>query len=180
VSDKEDIPECTLEIPDIPIELQESLADRDVRDLLALIRDGKLVSFIDPSVENLIPKGIKIIRVPRTKIYGALSLDRLIATYHDLAASDEVSPDLDDELRLLDALIVAMEHEAQWSRINTRRFHLINKKHSLGLQGDEEEELDALDQLAERLMYAVQDLPFAELAMLKTYARRLGFEEDVG
>jgi hypothetical protein len=84
---------------------------------------------------------------------------------------------LADELRLLDALIVSIENEEQWARINTRRFHLINKKHSIGLRSEELQELNALDALAEKQMHAVQQLPFVELAMLKTYARRLGFEE---
>ena len=180
VRNDEDLVDAVLEIPDVPIELQEPLANRDIRDLFAVIKADKLVSFLDSSVKNPIPRGVKKIRVPNTRIYAALDLDRLIEKYHDLAISEELSQELDDELRLLDSLIGAMEHEAQWSRINTRRFHLINKKHSMGLQGDEEKELDALDQLAEKQMYAVQDLPFAELAMLKTYARRLGFEEDVG
>jgi len=177
---EKDIAQTTLEVPDIPIELQEPLADRDIRDLLALIKSGRLVGFIEPSVQNLLPKGVNKIRVPRTRIYAGLDLENLIAEYHKLAISDLVSRDLADELQLLDGLIVAMEHEAQWSRINTRRFHLINKKHSIGLKHDEKEELDALDQLAQKQMYAVQNLPFAELAMLKVYARRLGFEEDTG
>lgn len=174
-----DLVEPVLEIPDIPIELQEPLINRDIRDLFAIIRADKLVSFLDSSVKSPIPRGVKKIRIPKTRIYAALNLDRLIQKYHDIAVTEELSQELNDELRLLDSLIEAMEHEAQWSRINTRRFHLINKKHSIGLQGDEEKELDTLDKLAERQMYAVQDLPFAELAMLKTYARRLGFEEDV-
>jgi hypothetical protein len=169
--------ETTLEIPDIPVELQEPLADRDIRDLLALIKESRLIGFIEASVEKLIPKGIKKIRVPKTRLYAALNLENLIAAYHDLAVSDDVSYELADELNLLDVLIVAMEHEAQWSRINTRRFHLINKKHSIGLQTDEIEELNALDQLAHKQMYAVQKLPFAELATLKFFARRLDLEE---
>jgi hypothetical protein len=180
VRDEEDLVEPALEIPDIPIELQEPLANRDIRDLFAVIKADKLVSFLDSSVKSRTPKGVRKIRVPNTRIYAALNLDRLIEKYHGLAVSEELTQDADDELRLLDSLIGAMEHEAQWSRINTRRFHLINKKHSIGLQGDEEKELDTLDKLAERQMYMVQDLPFAELAMLKTYARRLGFEEDLG
>jgi len=173
-----DIEETTLDIPDIPVELQEPLADRDIRDLLALIKDSRLIGFIEASAEKLIPKGIKTIRVPKTKLYAALNLENLIATYHDRAASDKVSHELAEELNLLDVLVVAMEHEAQWSRINTRRFHLINKKHSIGLQTDEIEELNALDHLAQKQMYAVQKLPFTELAMLKFFARRLGFEES--
>lgn len=174
-----DFLEPVLEIPDIPIELREPLINRDIRDLFAIIKAGKLVRFLDPSVKNPIPSGVKKIRIPKTRIYAVLNIERLIQRYHDIAVTEELSRELDDELRLLDCLIEAMEHEAQWSRINTRRFHLINKKHSIGLQGDEEKELDTLDELAERQMYAVQELPFAELAMLKTYARRLGFEEDV-
>jgi len=174
-----DLLEPVLEIPDIPIELQEPLTNRDIRDLFAVIKADKLVSFLDSSVKNPIPRGVKKIRVPKTRIYADLNLDRLIQKYHDIAVSEELTQELDEELRLLDSLIGAMEHEAQWSRINIRRFHLINKKHSMGLRGDEEKELDTLDQLAERQMYMVQDLPFAELAMLKTYARRLGFEDDV-
>ena len=174
-----DLVEPVLEIPNIPIELQEQLINRDVRDLFAIIKADKLVSFLDSSVKSPIPRGVKKIRIPKTRLYAALNLERLIQKYHDIAVIEELSQELGNELRLLDSLIEAMEHEAQWSRINTRRFHLINKKHSIGLQGDEEKELDTLDQLAERQMYAVQELPFAELAMLKTYARRLGFEEDV-
>ncbi len=180
VRDYEERPELILEIPDIPIELQEPLANRDIRDLIALFKGGRLVGFLDVVVDELIPRNIEKIRVPRRNTYAALNLENLIAAYHDLAVTDLITRDLADELRLLDALIASIENEEQWARINTRRFHLINKKHSIGLQSEEVEELDALDALAEKQMHAVQQLPFAELAMLKTYARRLGFEEDAG
>jgi len=166
-----------LEVSDIPIELQEPLANRDITDLLALLKGDRLVGFMELSAEKLIPKGIKKFRVPKTKVYSALNLEGLIAKYHELAISDDTSHELVDELEILDALIVAMEHEAQWSRINTRRFHLINKKHSIGLPPNEVEELNTLDKLAEKRMYTVQELPFAELATLKFYARRLDIEQ---
>lgn len=175
---EEDVLENIIEVPDIPIELQEPLLGRDIRDLLAIIKGDKLVSFVDASLKHLITGAVKKILVPKERIYANLNLDLLIAKYHDLAVSEEGSEEGDGELLLLDCLIGAMEHEAQWSRINTRRFHLINKKHSIGLRTEEQRELDILDQLAEKQMYAVQDLPFSELAMLKTYSRRLGFVEE--
>lgn len=173
-----DVVEDVLEIPDIPIELQEPVANRDVRDLIAIIKRDTLISFVDPSLRESVPKGFRDIRVPRKRLYSALNLEQLIQQYHELASFVDLPSERIDELRLLDALIGALEREAQWSRINTRRFHLINKKHSLGLSAEEIDELYVLDQLAEKQMYKVQSLPFDELAMLKTYTHRLGFDED--
>jgi len=53
-----------LDIPNIPIELQEPIAGRDVRGLIALLRVGKLVAFLESSASDLVPRGIEKIRVP--------------------------------------------------------------------------------------------------------------------
>jgi hypothetical protein len=169
-----------LEIPDIPIELQEPVAGRNIRGLVALMRGGRLVSFFEPSVSNMIPRGIEKAEVPNKKVYNLLRLEDLIAEYHSLAVSDalEQAPNIVAELRLLDALIISLENEAQWSRISARRFHLINKKHSIGLEPEDVDEFDMLQRLAQKRMHAVQKLPFGELAMLESYMRRMGFDKD--
>jgi hypothetical protein len=170
--------EGILEVSDLPIELHETLAGRDIRGLLALIKADRLVGFIEPTVGNLLPREVKRIHVPNTEMYKNLNLEDLITGFHELAASDDDHVRKgDSEFVLLDLLIAAIEHESQWARINVRRFHLINKKHVIGLHEQESEELRILDQLAQRQMYAAQPLPFAELATLRTFARRLGFED---
>lgn len=170
----------TLEVPNTPIELQEPLAERDIRGLIALLRAGKLVAFLEPSASDLIPRGIERIRVPNKRVYRSLRSEDLLSEYHRLAVSEKVdqSPERSNELRLLDALLVSLENEAQWSRINGRRFHLINKKHAVGLTSEELDELDTLQCLAQKQMYTDLKLPFGELAMLESYARNLGFQEN--
>ncbi|HEU4343214.1 MAG TPA: hypothetical protein VFU31_16805 [Candidatus Binatia bacterium] len=162
-----------LEIPDTPIELQEPVAQRDVRGLLALLRNRRLLTFVEPETRNLIHSGIEAIEVPDRKVYRALNLADLMSEYHDLVAGQPTARAT--ELRLLDALIVSLENEAQWSRINKRRFHLITKKHSIGLESQENDELQELQRLADMHAESVLPLPFPELAMLKDYARKLGF-----
>ncbi len=164
-----------LEIPDTPIELQEPVAQRDVRQLVALLRDGRLLTFIEPETKDLIPRGIEMIQVPDREVYRMLNLESLMSEYHNLVAGESVARTA--ELRLLDALIVSLENEAQWSRINKRRFHLITKKHSIGLNTVENDELEELQRLADMHADAAQPLPFPELAMLRDYARKLGFVE---
>lgn len=164
-----------LEIPDTPLELQEPVAQRDVRQLVALLKDGRLIAFIEPATKDLIPKGIETIQVPDREVYRVLNLQELISEYHNLVAGESVVRTA--ELRLLDALIVSLENEAQWSRINKRRFHLITKKHSLGLDSVENDELEELQRLADMHADSAQPLPFPELAMLRDYARKLGFVE---
>jgi len=164
-----------LELPDTPIELQEPVAQRDVRRLIALLKDGRLLTFIDPAMNDLIPRDIDRIQVPDLEIYRSLNLEELMSEYHNLIAEESVPRFA--ELRLLDALIVSLENEAQWSRINKRRFHLITKKHSLGLDSAESDELEQLQHLADMHADSAQPLPFTELAMLKDFARKLGFVE---
>jgi len=164
-----------LEIPDTPIELQEPVAQRDVRQLVALLKDGRLLTFIEPATKDLIPRGIETIQVPDREVYRMLNLEDLMSEYHNLVAGESVAHTV--ELRLLDALIVALENEAQWSRINKRRFHLITKKHSIGLDAVENDELNELQRLADMHADSAQPLPFPELAMLRDYAHKLGFVE---
>lgn len=169
-----------LEVPKVPIELQEPLAGRDIRGLIALLRAGRLVAFLDPLASYLIPKGIEKIPVPTKKSYESLKSEDVQSEYHRLVVSETAnhSQELSNEFQLLDALLVSLENEAQWSRINRRRFHLISKKYVTGLAPQESEELDALQSLAQKQMYTALELPFAELAMLEEYARNLGFQEN--
>jgi hypothetical protein len=169
-----------LEFSDTPIELQEPVAQRDIRGLLALFKNGRLITFVEPAARSLLPPGIEAIEVPTKKIYGSVSLENLMSEYHGLVVSDSAdsSAQVSSELRLLDALLVSLENEAQWSRINKRRFHLITKKHSTGLEQTELDELDQLQRLADKQAESAHELPFAELAMLKDYARKLGFNES--
>jgi hypothetical protein len=168
-----------LEVPNIPIELQEPLIGRDVRGLVGLLVADRLVGFIEPEASRLVPENVEKINVPAKGLYRSLELDQLLAAYHNFAVEEEVkkSPENLTELRLIDRLLVAMENEAQWSRINKRRFHLINKKHSPGLSPMELEELEKLQKLAAQQMYAALDLPFTELAMVETYVRSLGLND---
>ena len=171
--DEEDL----LKIPTRPIELEEPLSGRDVHGLVAVLKQGRLVTFIETGALNLIPKDVEAIPVPDRKVFRGLSLEDLMSEYHDLvtARSDAKLR----ELRLLDALIISLENEAQWSRINKRRFHLITKKHSLGLDPAEDDEFSQLQRLADMHADAVQPIPFSNLAMLRDYARKLGFDEGL-
>ena len=169
-----------LDVPNIPIELQEPIAGRDVRGLIALLRAGKLVAFLEPSASDLIPRGIEKIRVPSKRVYGSLRSEDLLSEFHGLAVSESVNQSTEsaNELRLLDVLLASLENEGQWSRVNRRRFHLINKKYAMGLTPEEVDELDTLQRLTEKQMYTAVKIPFTELAMLESYARSLGFHED--
>lgn len=170
----------SLDIPDIPIEVQEPLAGRDIRELIALMREGRLVAFIDPMADELVGKNVEKIRVPKKKLYASINTERLLPEYHRLSVtlergrSDAVSA----EVRLLDALLSSLENEAQWSRINRRRFHLITKRYSTGLSADEEAELTALQDITAKQMYGALQLPFRSLAMLETYVRNLEIQDD--
>jgi hypothetical protein len=169
--------EDLLKLPNVPIELHEPVAQRDVRRLLALFRDSKLITFVEPETGTLVPATIEKIQVPGKKVYRSLNIEELVSEYHSIleSHSSNLSEEVATELRLLDALLSSLENEAQWSRINNRRFHLITKKHSLGLTPLETEELNELQALADKQADSAQNLPFVELAMLKDYARKLGF-----
>jgi len=169
--------QSVLEIPITPIELHEPVARRNVSGLIAVLKDGRLLTFVEPATIDLIPKDVEKIRVPDKKIFHSLNLDELMSEYHDLAVAQSTAYSI--ELRLLDALIVSLENEAQWSRINKRRFHLITKKHSVGLDAAQNDELEELQRLADKHAGSVQPIPFSELAMLEEYARKLGFLEDL-
>jgi hypothetical protein len=166
----------TFKVPEIPIELQEPIVGRDVRGLIALLRRGRLVGFVEELVGELLGNDLEKIHVPTKKSYRNLSLDQLIAEYHALSVNEDSQHDSDvsRELRLIDALLTAIENDEQWTRINRRRFHLINKEYSLGLSRDEAAELERLDELARQRMYMGLQLPFAELAMLEAYAASVG------
>jgi hypothetical protein len=166
-----------VEVPSIPIELQEPLVGRNVRGLTALLQGNRIVAFIEPDVAKIIPADIEKIAVPDKKIYRSLKVETLLAEYHTLAVTERLHErtELLTELRLIDMLLTALENDAQWSRINRRRFHLINKKYSIGLSPDEAIDLEELDVLATKRMYAALDLPFNELAMLESYARTLDY-----
>jgi hypothetical protein len=172
----EEAAEDILKLSDVSIELQEPVAQRDVRGLLALLKGDKLITFVEPDTGSIVARMFEKIEVPDKEVYRSLNVEDLMTEYHALIRSH--SPDeVATELRLLDALLVSLENEAQWSRINKRRFHLITKKHSIGLTETEVTELEELQSIAERQADLVQGLPFAELAMLKDYARRLGFND---
>lgn len=168
--------QSVLEIPNTPIELQEPVSKRNVSGLIAVLKDGRLLTFVEPATLDLIPKDVEKIPVPDKKIFHSLNLDELMSKYHDLAIAQSAPYSV--ELRLLDALIVSLENEAQWSRINKRRFHLITKKHSVGLDAAQNDELEELQRLADKHADSVQAIPFPDLAMLQEYARKLGFLED--
>jgi hypothetical protein len=164
-----------LEIPNTPIELQEPVAQRNVSGLIAVLKDGRLLTFVEPATLDLIPKDVDTIPIPDKRVFHSLNLDNLMSEYHDLAVAQSTAHAV--ELRLLDALIVSLENEAQWSRINKRRFHLITKRHSVGLDSAQNDELEELQRLADKHADSVQAIPFSELAMLQEYARKLGFLE---
>ena len=165
-----------IDVPKIPIELQEPIDGRDIRGLTALLRHGRIVAFVEDVAGQLVGENIEKIEVPKKKVFANLALDTLMPEYHRLCLTENLSASahVKTELRLMDGLLVALENDAQWSRINTRRFHLITKKHTLGLSPVENEEFEKLDALAERRMYSALELPFAELAMLEVYAASVG------
>lgn len=170
----------SLDIPNIPIEVQEPLAGRDIRDLIALMRGGRLVAFLDPIADELVGKDIEKVRVPKKKLYASIDSERLLPEYHRLSLSLEhgSSEAVSEEVRLLDALLSSLENEAQWSRINKRRFHLITKRHTRGLSANEETELATLQDLTDKQMYGALGLPFRSLAMLESYVRSLEIQDS--
>ena len=171
--------EDMLEIPNIPVELQEPLAQRDICGLIAVLKAGRLVAFVEPAATHLIPKGLDKIQVPTKRLFRRLIVEDLLSEYYRLAMYEDIdqSAEHSDELRFLDALLISLENEAQWSRINRRRFHLITKKHAGDLTVVEESELGKLQELADKRMHAALELPFNELAILETYASSLAISE---
>jgi len=171
-----------IQVPDDPIELRESLTGRDVRNHIALLRAGKLVAFVPVDAEEVVPGGIHQIRVPNKRLYAFLTFDDLLKGYHSLAFRPEIDKskplEIKSELELIDALLASLENEEQWTRINKRRFHLINKKQAQGLNPEEALELSELQHVAQKRMYAAGGLPFAELARLEDYVRKLGFQNE--
>lgn len=172
--------EAVIQVPKLPIELQEPIAGRNIRGLVALLRGGKLVAFLEKLAGKLVGDDVEKIDVPRKKVFARLDVNALMTAYHELSVVENlVEPsDVKMELRLMNALLVAMENEEQWSRINLRRFHLITKDCSLGLTEQETVELQQLENLAEQQMYLGAELPFAELAMLETYAASLRLDRS--
>jgi hypothetical protein len=167
------------EVPKIPIELQEPIVGRDIRGLIALLRGGKVVAFVEEVAGQLVDEDVEKIEIPKKKVFARLEAAGLIAEYHALSSIENLQDNsqLLKEFHLIDALLVAVENDEQWSRINTRRFHLITKKYTLGLSPNEDSELEKLDELAERQMYSALELPFAELAMLEAYAASVGLRQ---
>jgi hypothetical protein len=163
------------EVPKVPVEIQEPVVGRDIRGLLALLRGNRVVAFVENIAGQLIGDDVEKIEVPKKKIFGKLDFAELFAEYQALSSKRDLQHDTNllTEFRLLDALLVAVENDQQWSRVNTRRSHLIIKKYTVVLSPDEDEELEKLDQLTRRRMYSAQDLPFSELAMLEAYAASL-------
>jgi hypothetical protein len=167
------------DVPKIPIELQEPIVGRDIRGLIALLRRGKIVAFVEEVAGQLVSEDVEKIEIPNKKVFAKLDLAGLIAEYHALSSIENLHENAQrlKEFRLIDALLVAVENDEQWSRINARRFHLITKKYTLSLSSDENSELERLDQLAERQMYSALELPFAELAMVEAYAASVGLTQ---
>jgi hypothetical protein len=171
-----------IQVPDDPIELRESLIGRDVRNQIALLRAGKVVAFVPLEAKEVISGGIHQIPVPNKRLYASLRFDDLLKEYHSLASEPEIEKvkplEIKSEIELIDALLASLENEEQWTRINKRRFHLINKKQAQGLNPDEDLELSELQKVAQKRMYAAGGLPFAELARLEDYVRKLGFQSE--
>jgi hypothetical protein len=168
-----------LKLPNVPIELQEQLAGRDIRGLAALLDDNRLITLMEPAAAVFVNRRMEKILVADKNVYRKLNIEALLDEYHKIVRSQslEIPQDAATELRLLDALLVSLENEAQWGRINKRRFHLITKKHSIGLSRFETDELEELQALAEKQADTAQPLPFLDLAMLKDYARKIGIND---
>jgi hypothetical protein len=155
----------------------ESLAGTDVRQSIALLSKGKLVKVLPRVPESLLPE-LEYIEIPNRDMYAALSYSSLYSGYQRIASGyrpgDPLPVDKWTELRLIDALLSALEIEERWAALNNRRFHLINKKHTQGLGPEEQQELDQLQDLASQRMDAIAPLPFATLIRVEEFARKAG------
>jgi hypothetical protein len=108
-----------IEVPKTPIELQEPIVGSDIRGLIALLRAGRVVAFVEEVAGRLVGQDIEKIEVPKKKVFAELALDSLMAEYHTLSLRENLNTAAFTELRLIDALLVALENDEQWSRINT-------------------------------------------------------------
>lgn len=160
-------------------EILEPLQGYDLRQWIALLSKGKLVKLLPSVPESLLPE-LEYIEIPGRDIYADLSYSSLSKGYRAIASvyrsGDPLPINVWKELRLIDALLGAIEIQERWSNLNNRRFHLISKKHTQGLRPEEEQELNQLQELASQRMDAAAPLPFATLARLEDFARKAGLD----
>ena len=106
-----------------------AIVGRDIRGLIALLRRGKIVAFVEEVAGQLVSEDVEKIEIPNKKVFAKLDLAGLIAEYHALSSIENLHENAQrlKEFRLIDALLVAVENDEQWSRINARRFHLITR-----------------------------------------------------
>lgn len=163
-------------------ELPEPLSGGRISGYKALLKQGRLLGFLRDVVEDLLPRYVEAIDVPDRPVYRSLNYRMLLDRYRSLAPavtrSEPVPVELVKELRLVDALLDALDIEEHWAGINKRRFHLITKKHTRGLRAEEESELAKLQDLAGRRVATLAPLPFDELARLEEYAKKASLKQD--
>ena len=153
-----------------------TLLKQDVRGRRALVKEGKLLGLPTDLPQDLVPKDMELIKFPNSETYRSLNLTTLLERYRalalDLPVNKPVTNEVGQELRLIECLVEALDVEERWAQINNRRFYLITKKHSRGLNSHEQSELDALQDLAWRRSETLAPLPFLELARLEEYAHQ--------
>lgn len=175
ITDLEGVEESTtVELP--------SMSGRDVRGQFAILERGRLVELSDSMIPiDGLSRSARQIQIPNSDLYRKLEYSTLLASFANI---DEYrlqsGVDAFTEVKLIEALLSAIELEDQWAAINKRRFHLITKQNRLGLQDDETKELTRLQALARERVNLIAPLPppLSTLEFLKEYRGKFGLQSD--